>query len=159
MDFGNYLHLIKFIIFCCLNKTFNEKDLIKPTASILSSNKSSDRIKGSDKKTKSSFKESYETLNEKPSKLINPGMANKKLDTELNMKKSTHASDISSAYNRPGNRVSFQPSTEFLKHYKSSNISRQGATTGIKRAASASLCKKDLIIRSESIIHSKLSGH
>ncbi len=31
------------------------------------------------------------------------------------------------AYHKPGNRVSFQPSTEFLKHYKSTGISKTGA--------------------------------
>lgn len=57
-------------------------------------------------------------------------------------------------YQKQGNRVSFQPSTEFLKHYKSTGISKMGAatSTGIKRTASASstLKKNSIIIKSES---------
>lgn len=57
-------------------------------------------------------------------------------------------------YHKQGNRVSFQPSTEFLKHYKSTGISKMGAatSTGIKRTASASstLKKNSVIAKSES---------
>ena len=63
--------------------------------------------------------------------------------------------DSKPIYNRPGNRVSFQPSTEFLKYYKNAGISKQGAATamGIKRAASASSCKKNsLLPKSESAV-------
>lgn len=72
--------------------------------------------------------------------------------------KKTSASESTekSSYYRPGNRVSFQPSTEFLKHYKSTGVAKQGAATatGIKRAASTSSTfkKNTFLPKSESAV-------
>ncbi len=114
----------------------------------------------SEKKIKKALVNSSEKLNEKLSSSVSNNKTNlsslnnkkkKTAEIDFDLKKVIQNSSETASYNRPGNRVSFQPTTEFLKHYKSAGISKQGAlTTGIKRAASASLCKKDAITRSES---------
>ncbi len=111
------------------HRTFNEKDLIRPISSM-----NTHRGSLSEKKT-------------------TPILTTNKPPQQQSATKST--AEKQSAYNRPGNRVSFQPSTEFLKHYsKGVGMAKQGAATasGIKRAASTSLAlKKGLLLpKSES---------
>jgi len=109
------------------HRTFNEKDLIRPlNLKNNESGKSSKKTTNTNTTSKPQQQSSTKSIVEKQ-----PG------------------------YNKPGNRVSFQPTTEFLKQYpKGVDIAKQGAATasGIKRTASTSLTlKKSLLLpKSES---------
>lgn len=109
----------------------------------------------SEKKQKIYYKEQIESKHTfkaaQPPKVPN----NIEVTTSITKKSINAEGESKSSYNRPGNRVSFQPSTEFLKYYKNAGISKQGAATamGIKRAASVSSCKKSsLLPKSESAV-------